>query len=88
MLICSWDFVFNPLQLFWKDKGYDYAKRSGYYKPDEADEFNQKVEDCWEWLSVKLNQKKADDDESDSDQARVGVGLFVAGADVLGRPWP
>lgn len=57
----------NPLQLFWNDKGYDYAKRSGYYKPDEADEFNEKQKECWEWLSVKLNQKKGEDDSSDDD---------------------
>ena len=57
----------NPLQLFWKDKGYDYAKRSGYYRPEEADAMNEKVEECWEWLSVKLNQKKGDDDDESSD---------------------
>lgn len=58
----------NPLQLYWRDKGYDYAKRSGYYRPEEADEFNQKVDDCWEWLSVKLNQKKGEDDEDSDDE--------------------
>ncbi|CAB9519104.1 receptor kinase [Seminavis robusta] len=58
----------NPLQVFWKDKGYEYAKRSGFYKPEEAEDFNQRVEECWEWLSVKLNQKKGDGDEESDDE--------------------
>jgi hypothetical protein len=57
----------NSLQLFWHDKGYDYAKRSGYYRPEEAESFNQRVIDAWEWLSVKLNQKKSGKDEDDDE---------------------
>jgi len=58
----------NPLQLFWNDKGYDFCKRSGYYKPDECEEFNTKVLEAWEWLQVKLKQKKGADDESSSEE--------------------
>ena len=58
----------NPLQLFWRDKGYEYAKRSGYYPPEECEEFNQKVLEAWDWLEVKLKQKKGGDDESSSEE--------------------
>jgi len=57
----------NPLQKYWREKGYDYAKRSGFYRPEEADEFHEKVEECWEWLAVKLNQKKKSGSDSDSE---------------------
>jgi hypothetical protein len=57
----------NPLQLFWKDKGYDYAKRSGYLPPDEADAMDQKVKESWKWLCKKLNQKTGDNDDNDED---------------------
>lgn len=57
----------NPLQLFWKDKGYDYAKRSGYLPSEEADAVNEKVKEAWRWLCKTLNQKHEDDTESEED---------------------
>jgi len=58
----------NPLQVFWNDKGYDYCKRSGYYPPEECEAFNTKVLESWDWLQIKLKQKKGDGDESSDDE--------------------
>ena len=58
----------NPLQLFWKDKGYDFAKRSGYLRPEEVEMLDQKTREAWKRLCKKLHQKSGDSDEEDDDE--------------------